>query len=735
MQLTTSARTVLEARYLQKNEQLEVCETPEEMLRRVALAVSGGDTVMAEAYFELMDSLSFLPNSPTLMNAGSVLGQMSACFVLPIDDHIESIYTTLKDAANIHKTGGGTGFSFGRLRPRNDWVSGSQSVASGPVSFLKLYDASTSEIKQGGKRRGANMATLPDNHPDLLDFIQCKDAHNKNITNFNISVWASKEFMDRVQNDEDHDLINPRTGEVVATVRAREVFNLIVESAWTTGDPGLLFDEHMNGDNPTPWVGKYETTNPCGEQPLLPYEACVLGSMNLEKYYDPNSLVQWERLERDVRTACAFLDDCVENQKYVLPQIEDMHKNGNRKLGLGVMGWANLLSKIGYAYGDPDSLELAKRVMFTIRRAAVEWSENRALEVGPFNNYVPGSAWYKPRRNATLTTIAPTGTISIIAGTSSGIEPHFALAVRRENVLETGTVLYDVNPVLLEVLDAEYEQKDAIRQHVIEHGVLPEWATTLRQRFLTAHEIPYTDQLKMQEAFQLHTDNAVSKTINLPHDSTLDDVRNAYMTAYKLGLKGITVYRDGSKTDAVTGKSVQVLHTGKAQQEVLELENPQPSDLPHPRPTVCYGFTEKVETGLGPLYVTVNRNGSAEPFEVFANIGHAGSEVSAFTEAIGRLISVALQHEAHPELVASQLMGIGGGRTAGFGPSKVHSVPDAIGQVLYRSRGALPEDPMKAGTTTVVIDRRVDLCPQCHQASLAHEEGCAKCYSCGYSEC
>jgi ribonucleoside-diphosphate reductase alpha chain len=563
LQLTQNALKVLQARYLFKNEKGEVIETPEEMFRRVASHVAASEElygnskeVWQERFFEIMTSLRFLPNSPTLMNAGKDLGQLAACFVLPVDDSMKSIFDTLKHAALILQSGGGTGFSFSRLRPKADIVKSTGGIASGPVSFMKIYNTATEVIKQGGARRGANMGILRVDHPDILEFIRVK-MDREELTNFNISVAITDEFMEALRKDDYYNLINPRTKKVVGKLKAKEVFQEIVQCAWLTGDPGLVFIDRINRANPTPHIGEIESTNPCGEQPLLPYEACVLGSLNLSKYVkdpiteDPNnkSSIDFEALSRDVHIAVRFLDDCIDASKYPLEEIEKMHK-GNRKIGLGVMGWADMLVMLGIQYNSQKAFKMAKEVMGFIQRISKEASKHLAKERGVFPNF-KGSIYDKPGmprvRNATTTTIAPTGTLSLIADCSSGIEPYFALAYKRF-VLETEFM--EINKYFFMIAKKMGFYTRNLEKEVLKKGNLrgiKGIPPKIKRLFKTALEIPPEDHIEMQAAFQLHTDNAVSKTVNLPKTATPEDVQNAFLLAYEKGCKGITVFRYGSQ--------------------------------------------------------------------------------------------------------------------------------------------------------------------------------------------
>lgn len=556
MELSENARAVLKARYLLKDESGNVTETPEEMFQRVAKSVSEAERgygqdqdIWAERFFALMNDLKFLPNSPAMMNAGKRLGQLAACFVLPVRDSMDSIFSSLKNAAMILQSGGGTGFSFSHLRPRADVVSSTGGVASGPVSFMRIFNTATEVIKQGGARRGANMGILSVHHPDILDFIRIKRTSGE-LENFNISVAATDSFMKAVLADEEYELLNPRTGRVYKRVRAKAVFDEIVESAWETGDPGLVFIDVINKANPTPQIGAMESTNPCGEQPLLPYEACVLGSINLGKYVLADGpAVDYQTLSEDIRTAVRFLDDAIDVNKYPLPEIEAMHK-GNRKIGLGVMGWADMLVRMQVPYDDKRSFAFAGELMKFFRDAARNSSVELARARGVFPNF-KGSIYDAPGmpavRNATTTTIAPTGTLSIIADCSSGIEPLFALAYKR---LIMNTELEEVNRLFLAAARELGFYTDELKEKVISRGTLKgikEIPPKVRKIFRTAHEIHFRDHIEMQASFQQFTDNAVSKTINMPRKATKKDVADAYLLAYQKGCKGITIFRYGTR--------------------------------------------------------------------------------------------------------------------------------------------------------------------------------------------
>jgi len=554
MELSENALKVLRARYLMKDARGNVIETPEGMFQRVSKAIAQSEALYGEdpsywqeRFYELLTDLRFLPNSPLLMNAGKELGQLAACFVLPVEDSMVSIFETLKNAAMILQSGGGTGFNFSRLRPKADVVRSTGGIASGPVSFMKIYNTATDVIKQGGARRGANMGILRVDHPDILDFVRAK-VEKAELENFNISVSITDAFIEALKKDEEYDLINPRTGQPVRRIRAKEVFDEITRCAWQTGDPGVVFIDKINRTNPTPHIGQIESTNPCGEQPLLPYEACVLGSMNLSKYVKEGRIL-FEELGRDVALAVRFLDDAIDANKYIIPDIEVMHK-GNRKIGLGVMGWADMLVLLGIPYNSKKAFKLARQVMKFIKEAGWKASEDLAKKRGPFPNF-KGSIYDRPGmpvlRNATVTTIAPTGTLSTIADCSSGIEPYFAIAYRR---LILDTELFEVNKYFLKISKERGFYSEELMEKVLKKGNLrgiKEVPGDIKRLFRTAHEIPPEDHIEMQAAFQEYTDNAVSKTINLPKKATPEDVAQAFLLAYEKCCKGITVFRYGSK--------------------------------------------------------------------------------------------------------------------------------------------------------------------------------------------
>src|SRR5690242_9054276 len=738
------ALRVLRERYLAR-EQGQVRETPEEMCWRVARAIAGAETrfgrspaavdEVASAFYDMMVDGYFLPNSPTLMNAGKENAlQYSACYVLPVGDSMEEIFESVKAAAIIQQSGGGTGFAFSRLRPKDDVVHSTGGRASGPVSFLRVFNAATEAVKQGGTRRGANMGILRVDHPDVLEFVECK--LDGGITNFNISVAATDAFMEALAADGEYDLINPRTGQVTGRRHAREVFGRVVRAAWRTGDPGMVFIDRINRSpaNPTPDLGLIEATNPCGEQPLLPNDACNLGSINVAKFAVERSgqwEIDWSELERVVRLAGRFLDDVIEVNPYPLPQVDEMVK-ANRRVGLGIMGWADLLFTLGIPYDSDEALDLADRLMAFINDKGHEQSARLAEERGPFPHW--SRSIYRtgrPLRNSTVTTIAPTGTISMIAGCSSGIEPVFALAFEHRVKAPEGE---RVLPFFSETFERLARQRgfhsDALMAEVARRGSLRGVAGVpddARAVFKTAHEIDAIWHVRHQAAFQKHTDNGVSKTINLPESATEEDVAAAYRLAWDLGCLGITVFRDGSKGS-------QVLNVGLRRDGAARGVKPRPHSLT--------GATYRMETPIGTAFITVNDNGGGEPFEVFVQVGKAGSDTMAVAEALGRLVSLVLRLPSpltprrRLEEAISQLSRIGGGQPTGFGAAKVLSLPDALARTLAEHIGAPRAASDETSPAPVSALRRVgDLCRECGQATLVYEEGCKKCLSCGFNEC
>lgn len=746
--LTPNALAVLQRRYLKKNPDGVPIETPDEMFLRVAKNIASAELLynpqvnLAEIeteFLQVMTNLEFLPNSPTLMNAGCELQQLSACFVLPVDDSMESIFDAVKNTALIHKSGGGTGFSFSRIRPENDRVLSTGGIASGPISFMKVFDAATDAVKQGGTRRGANMAILNVNHPDIMKFITCKE-DNSALNNFNISVGITEEFMRAVEYDTEYDLINPRSGEVVAKLSARKVFDKIVEMAWTNGEPGIVFIDRMNRDNPTPHVGKIESTNPCGEQPLLPYESCNLGSINLAKMVirkGATATIDYSKLKRVVRTAVRFLDNVIDVNRYPLPQIEEMTK-GNRKIGLGVMGFADMLIQLGIRYNSLEALRVAEQIMRFIQDNARQMSAELAEERGSFPNF-KGSIYDRldgiRMRNATVTTIAPTGTLSIIAGCSSGIEPLFAVSYVR-TVMDNDRLI-EVHPLFEERAKAEGWYSTELMEKIAERTSIQdidEIPLDVRAVFVTAHDIEPEWHVRMQAAFQKYTDNAVSKTINFKRSATKEDVRKAYLLAYREGCKGVTVYRDGSREQ-------QVLSVKKAEPE----KSARPKITPRPRPTTTVGITEKVNTGCGNLYVTVNSDEEGI-CEVFAQMGKAGGCASAQSEAISRLISLALRSGIEIEAIVKQIKGIRCPSITMREGVMILSCPDAMSKVLEKNAAKRFDISVRNnGHAEAEIDaNHVQLplpiknlageCPEC-SSLIQYLDGCFVCPSCGYSKC
>jgi ribonucleoside-diphosphate reductase alpha chain len=749
IKLTENAQRVLEKRYLAKDKNGNPVETPEQLFRRVARAIASAELIYdskadvgkwEDEFYGTMANLEFLPNSPTLMNAGRELGQLSACFVLPIEDSMESIFDAVKYTALIHKSGGGTGFSFSRLRPESDRVGTTGGVASGPVSFMRAFDTATDVIKQGGMRRGANMAILSVDHPDIMRFISAKNDPNM-LTNFNISVAVTAEFMDAVKEGRNYELINPRTREVARELNAREVFNKIVEMAWKTGDPGIVFIDRINKENPTPHLGKIESTNPCGEQPLLPYESCNLGSINLSRmlrHAGNKYEIDYTRLARTVKLAVRFLDNVIDINKFPLDAISEMTRK-TRKIGLGVMGFADMLMQLKVPYNSEEALGIAEDVMRFVQTEATKVSVELATQRGVFPAY-KGSKYDTDNgfkvRNATCTTIAPTGTLSIIAGCSSGIEPLFALTYMR-NILD-GTQMVEINPYFEEAArkhgfySEELMKKIAAGAHLGDlDGKIP---ADVKRVFVTAHEISPEWHVEMQAAFQKYTDNAVSKTVNFPHEATKEDVAHVYMLAYEKGLKGITIYRDRSREGQPMSTGNQTEKTEKKAETRI---------MPRKRAKRTTGFTERVNTGCGALYVTVNSD-ELGMFEVFSTLGKAGGCASAQLEAICRLISMALRSGVDAQAVVKQLRGIRCPSISWEGGKSVLSCADAIASVLERHIGGEIAEPEAAETKPQTTGGKpsdyglarniAGQCPDCG-GLLAYEEGCYKCPLCGYTKC
>ena len=731
MQLSENARTVLERRYLIK-EDGKVAETPEDMLRRVADNIAQAEeqydaerrSLWADKFYEMMASLDFIPNSPTLMNAGRELQQLAACFVLPVEDTMEDIFDSIKHAALIHKSGGGTGFSFSRLRPKNDLVMSTGGVASGPVSFMKVFNSATEAVKQGGTRRGANMGVLRVDHPDIMSFITAKE-DNSELTNFNISVALTEEFMEAVKTEREYSLVNPRTGQAGSSLKAALVFDKLVDSAWRNGEPGIIFLDRVNKDNPTPHLGDIESTNPCGEQPLLPYEACNLGSINLARFIKDKS-IDYRRLETVVHLAVRFLDDVIDMSSYPLPKIKEMVL-GNRKIGLGLMGFADALLQLGIPYNSFQAVELAREIMEFLQRTSRAASQVLAEERGAYPNFV-GSRQEKlgmpPQRNATTTTIAPTGTISIIASTSSGIEPNFALCYNR-NVMDNDMLL-EVHPLFAQVAKKRGFYSQELMAQVAELGSIQDLEAVpedARRIFVTAYDIDPHWHIQIQAAFQQYTDNAVSKTVNLRHEASRQDVAKVFNLAYELGCKGVTVYRDGSRDS-------QVLSVGGGKEAAKS-----PGIVPRPRPVVTAGRTEKVKIGCGNLYISVNSDEQGI-CEVFTNTGRGGGCASQ-SEATSRLVSIALRSGISVDSIVEQLQGIRCSACIRQPGVRVTSCPDAIAKAIKKNlaeTSLLSLQQFATQPAAAEDSGPTSRCPECGEI-VSHQGGCIVCLSCGYSHC
>ncbi len=798
--LTENARTVLTKRYLRKGPDGQPIETVEGMFRRVAHNIAlaeeewGGDpTATEDAFFELLTQLRFSPNSPTFTGAGTPLGQLAACFVLPISDDMgrdeSGIFQTLRDAALIQQTGGGNGFSFSRLRPKGALVASSAGQATGPVGFLRVYDKAFGEIAQGGTRRGANMAVLRVDHPDILDFIQCKTSEDA-ITNFNISVGITDAFMEAVKADADFDLVSPQDGKVWRKARARTIFDEIVKYAHHNGEPGVLFLDTANCHNPVPHLYELEATNPCGEQWLGPYENCCLGSINLAGHIvelGGRSAVDWEKLEETVVLATCFLDDVVTTNAYVpaVPQLQ-VAAHRARRIGLGIMGLGDMMYRMGIRYGSETAQEFAAQVMEFVRYHAMRASIELARERGPFPaikgsiydpddlQWAPPQPWFPYSRdwrrpvldwdaivagikrhgirNAAQTTVAPTGTIATVAGCEAyGCEPVFALAyIRHVNDNGRDLELTYASPLFKEALVEAGIDSETIEHIIGQVGLvgscqgIEEVPAHIRHTFVVAQDITPEEHVRMQAALQAFVDSSISKTCNFPATATQKDVADAFVLAWELGCKGLTVYLAGSRDKVVLEtKGTRLGKDDQAQQPTLF---PEPKK---PRPRMLKGETYRIGTPLGTTFITVNVNGGDEPFEVFLHTSKAGSETAAVSEAIGRLISYVLRlssplppRERLAEVVR-QLSGIGGGRPLGFGRLRVLSLPDAVAQVLAEFLGQV--QPGDNGRIQLQRGRQEeqgqlpfrfgDLCPDCGAAALVREEGCRKCYACGYSEC
>jgi ribonucleoside-diphosphate reductase alpha chain len=819
-QLNQNARTVLSKRYLIKDKSGAPTERPEDMFWRVATTVAEADRrygasagavhALADEFYRLMTERRFEPNSPTLMNAGRPLGQLSACFVLPVEDALSNghngIYDTLRSMALIHQSGGGTGFSFSRLRGKGAMVRSTTGVASGPVSFMKLYDASTDAVKQGGTRRGANMGILRVDHPDVLDFITCKEDLTQ-ITNFNISVAITNAFMEALKAGTMYDLIEPSNGKVVGKLDAGLVWDKMLDGAWRTGEPGCFFIDEAERYNPVPHLGAYEATNPCGEQPLLPYDVCNLGSINIG-YYVKDGAMDWDSMKRDIYLATRFLDNIIDVNKYPLPEIDALSKR-IRRIGFGVMGFADALVRLGIPYDSPEGVEFGRTLQEFVDVESKRESERLANERGPFPEWArsifgpdetcardASGNRIRPKqmlRNCNVTTVAPTGTISIIAGCSSGIEPLFAVAFMRN---QAGVMMPDVNEDFLEISKREGWYSENLIERIAKEGHIhfDEVPEKWRRVFVTAHDITPEWHVRMQAAFQEHCDSAISKTTNFPHAATRDDVRAIYELAYDLKCKGVTVYRDGSRDNQVlsTGATAQASAsrdekgdrremgelqgtiaemTAELERVKLSLYNAEAENLQRrvkrSRPDRLRGTTIRKETPLGTMFVHINEDDKGQPFEVFINLGKGGGAAMADAEAMGRLISLALRSGIPLREVHKQLRGISSDRAVGLGPNKVLSVPDAIGIALEewtRDKMGVQQDLLASQEPVSGVTRSapqpIELTPAEHAAQQANmsfdvynsgdgfmqtcpdcasqlelAEGCAKCHVCGFSEC
>ncbi|MGD9580390.1 MAG: vitamin B12-dependent ribonucleotide reductase [Vampirovibrionia bacterium] len=785
MLLSDNAIAVLTKRYLKRDENGKPTESPSDLFWRVANCIASaeerfgknqGDIEnVAGQFYEMMTQNTFMPNSPTLMNAGRELGQLSACFVLPVEDSLEAIFEAIKNTALIHKSGGGTGFSFSKLRPKNDIVRTTMGVSSGPLSFMEVFNSATEAVKQGGTRRGANMAILRVDHPDILDFINCKSDLTK-LNNFNISVGVTDVFMEAVIKGEKYDLVHPRTNEVVQQLDATEVFNTIVNYAWQNGEPGIVFLDRINRDNPTPQIGEIESTNPCGEVPLLPYEACNLGSINLAvmlKTDDAgNTVIDWDKLANTTKLATHFLDNVIEVNNFPLERIKDMVQ-ANRKIGLGVMGWADMLIALNKPYNSEEGIQVAKEVIEFINYQSKVESISLAEQRGSFPNY-EGSIYeggkylykrYKGKsagqvtdemwkdldnrikevgiRNATTTCIAPTGTISIISSASGGVEPLFAVTFLR-NIMD-GTELVEVNPQFESIAKERGFYSEDLMKKIAANGSLhniDEVPEDIKRVFVTSHDIIPEWHVKMQAAFQDHTDNAVSKTVNFTSDATREDIAITYKLAYNLGLKGITVYRDGSRL-------FQPMNIEKSTKTEETTSTTSRSIEPRKRPTLTEGLTDKITTGCGALFVTINSDEEGL-CEVFARMGKSGGCSASQAEAVGRLISLGLRAGIPVNHIVDQLKGIRCPSPCLSSGGFVLSCSDAIAQVLKRNivvteegresvNTTLNTDPSVVKKINTMESSRADIgmCPECPDCGsmLEFSEGCVACSHCGYSKC
>lgn len=747
---------VLEKRYLLKDKDGNIIETPEGMFRRVSRYIAKPDKAYGAGeqeikatenkFYEAMSNFKFMPNSPTLMNAGKDLGQLSACFVLPVGDSMESIFDAIKNTALIHKSGGGTGFSFSRLRPKNSVVRSTGGVSSGPVSFMKVFNAATQAVKQGGTRRGANMGILRVDHPDIIEFIRCKE-NDKEITNFNISIAITEDFMNKVIADEEYSLIDPHDKKEVRKIKAKEVFDLIVELSWKNGEPGIIFIDRINKDNPTPKLGDIESTNPCGEQPLLPFESCNLGSINLSKVVtgDEKKEVDWNELKKLTHLGVHFLDNVIDMNKFPMEEIAKMTRT-NRKIGLGVMGWADMLIKLEIPYNSEEAVQLGEKIMKFISDEAKVKSSELAKKRGAFSSFkdsIFAEEGSKELRNATLTTIAPTGTISIISDSSSGIEPLFALSYYR-NVMDNDK-LVEVNTLFEDVAKKEGFYSRKLMEEIAGKGSIKDVEGVpekYKKIFVTSHDIAPLWHIRMQAVFQKYTDNAVSKTVNFSHNAAKDDIKEVYMLAFKLGCKGVTIYRDKSREEQVLNISSNDSTKKEVKVSAKQDTNEKKSVAPRPRPVVTNGTTTKVATGCGNLYITINVDDRSLPFEVFIQMGKAGGCAASQLEAIGRLVSLALRSGVENDKIVEQLRGIRCPSPSWEKSGRIFSCSDAIARVLELRLGNgemhhQEEALEKHSPHTMIEDKLgtvVGVCPDCG-AALRHEEGCVVCRSCGYSKC
>ncbi|MGH7342656.1 MAG: adenosylcobalamin-dependent ribonucleoside-diphosphate reductase [Candidatus Rokuibacteriota bacterium] len=766
---TEAAVRVLTERYTLKDEAGRNLETPDDVMWRVAYTIAAVDRTFgapdehvmrtARRFYELMVRGQFMPNSPTLMNAGTPNGlQWGACFVLPIEDDLSAIFMAMHNAALIHQAAGGTGFAFSRLRPKNSRVRTTSGVSSGPVSFLRVYDAATEHVKQGASRRGANMAILRVDHPDILEFVNCK--RDGGITNFNISVAITDAFMRALEDGTKYELLaqpgwplpgggRAQGGGVLGALDAKEVWQGICRAAWATGDPGLFFVDRVNRSaaNAAPTLQQIETTNPCGEQNLPPHGACTLGHLNLAAFVH-HAQIDWDALATGAHDSVRFLDNVVEANPYTLPAIREQALN-ERRIGLGVMGWADLLFALGIPYASEEAVQLARQLGQFVLTAAQQASHALAVERGSFPWFA--RSIYKggpPRRNSNLTTVAPTGTVSIFAGCSSGIEPLFALAfqhrVRQPD--KSTRVLTFVNAAVRQALSARGLDTPEILGALERQGTLhdiPGIPEDLKILFATAHEVPVEWHVQHQAAWQTSfSESSVSKTINLPNAATVEDVARAYRLAWDTGCLGITVFRDGCKGE-------QVLHVGASRHAATPAETPPATDLVplvEPRPRRVKGETWEIQSPLGEVYVTLNVTVEDEPFEIFVRVGKSGTDIEAFAEALGRLMSNFLRYNRLPDRrtrlakIVKQLSGIGGSGHVGFGANRIRSVPDAIARAI--SEFLAPEEAEQLGLVSgggakhfEALTPVGDMCPKCGNATFVYEEGCKKCHSCLHSEC